>query len=219
MICPCCQPENVNDLDNTFTEKRAFKDAESYLKKGLSQRAKKLIAYFVQPSTEPFTVLEVGCGAGAVHQQLLRDGTAESVVGVDASSAYLQAAGQNAKKLGLSERVRYEHLDFAQSAEQFDEADVVILDRVICCYPHLAQLLGASAERAKRFLAISYPINNFASRLGGKIADLFLNLMGSGYHPYVHPEREVLAVTENAGMKLVHSDRYFFWQIQVFVRA
>ncbi len=219
MICPCCQPENINDLDNTFTLRRAKKEGQAYLKNGLSKRADKLIAFLHQLPNESRTTLDIGCGVGGVHQELLRQGLIESAIGIDASSAYLQIAGQNAGILHINDQTEYHHLDFAQNADQFNRANVVILDRVICCYPHLEQLLGEAANRAQDFLAISYPIDNQISRFAVKIADFFLRLTGSGYHPFVHPEPQIMGIAANAGMQLAHSDQHLFWQIRVFSRV
>ncbi len=93
MICPCCPPENINDLDNTFNKRMVQKDATSYLEKGLPARARKLISHFKGQSN--LSVLDIGCGTGSVHQDLLRHGVAETAVGVDASSASLEAASNN----------------------------------------------------------------------------------------------------------------------------
>lgn len=215
--CPCCPPEDVNDLDNTFGAELANKDAKKYLKKGLSKRGRKLIAHLAQ-LTEPVSVLDIGCGAGAVHHELLRQGIAESVVGVDASSAYLNAAGENAKALGLTERASYFRRDFAQFADEFEAADVVIMDRVVCCYPHLEQLLGQAAQRTGRFLAISLPLDGWWIRPIFAGIDWVLTLFKSKYHPYLHPHLEVLAIANAAGLAPVHVDRSGIWRIFVFGR-
>lgn len=216
--CPCCSPEEVNDLDNTFGAERAREDAERYLKKGLGKRGKKLIAY-LRGQVEGGSVLDIGCGAGGVHHELLKLGVAGAVVGVDASSAYLAAAGGNAAVLGVSGRVTYHQRDFAQFADEFEPADVVILDRVVCCYPHLDQLLGQAAHRAQRFLAISLPIDTWWIRPVFAVIDRVLTLFKSKYHPYLHPHSEVLSIANAAGLQPVYIDRSGLWRIFVFGRV
>jgi magnesium-protoporphyrin O-methyltransferase len=218
MVCPCCPPENINDLDSTFNEERARGDAKKYLKKGLPKRAQKLIAYWGGKRDSPLSVLDIGCGAGGVHHELLKRGIADQVTGVDASSAYLAAAGENAGILHLTDQVAYHQRDFAQFPHEFETADLVVLDRVICCYPHLQKLLGAAADRAGKFLVLSYPVDTWYMRLLIGVADFFLKWQGSGYHPYVHEEGQVLAVLENAGMSPVHLDHHIIWRIRVFAR-
>lgn len=217
MLCSCCAA-NVNNLDSTFSDKEARRSARKYLQKGLEKRAHKLIAHLLAHAGEPLTVLDIGGGAGAVHHELLRRGVASTAVGVDAASAYLQAARANARKLELAGRTEYHHADFALQADEFDAADVVVMDRVICCYPHLQQLLGAAATRANKFLALSFPREEWWVRLGWKLADTALTLFRSQYHPYLHAHAAIHTVAAQAGLQPVHYDRHTIWQIAVFER-
>ena len=218
MNCSCCPPGNINDLDKTFNAARATADARDYFKQGLGKRGRKLIHYLLAAGGRPFTVLDVGCGAGAVHHELLRQGAAGQVVGVDASSAFLAAAGANAATLGLADATRYHHADFALQADAFEPADLVLMDRVICCYPHLQQLLGAAAEHTRRYLALTFPLDHWWVRLPVWLMDRFLTLFGSGYHPYVHPHTDIVAIAQAAGLQPVHQGRSGVWQIMVFAR-
>ena len=218
MLCSCCT-ENINDLDNMFGEKDARRYARRYLKKGLEKRAQKLIAHVLAYKGEPLTVLDIGGGAGSIHQELLRRGIAASAVGVDASSAYIQAAELNARKLELAEKTKYHHADFALNADDFEAADVVVLDRVICCYPHLEELLTAAAERAQKFLALSFPREDWWIKVIWQIEVFFLALNRNKFHAYIHPHDKINAVAAQAGLRRVHSDRQGIWQIAVFERS
>ena len=214
MICPCCPPENVNDLDSTFNKRMVQKDAASYLKKGLSARARKLVSYFSGQSN--LSVLDIGCGTGSVHQDLLRHGIAQTAVGVDASTASLEAASDSSQALGLEKQTSYFHADFALQAESFEAADLVVLDRVICCYPHLQELFGTAVSHSNRFVALSYPVDAWWVHAAHRLADTFLTWRGSGYHPYVHAEQSINAIVEKAGFHLAHKNRHFLWEIRVF---
>jgi magnesium-protoporphyrin O-methyltransferase len=218
MNCSCCPPGNINDLDKTFNAARAAADARDYLKNGLGKRGRKLIHYLLAAGGRPFTVLDVGCGAGAAHHELLRHGAAGQAIGVDASSAFLAVAAENAARLGLAAAATYHHADFALQAGAFEPADVVLMDRVICCYPHLQQLLGAAAAHTHRYLALTFPLDRWWLRLPVRLVDGFLTLFGSGYHPYVHRHADVIAIAAAAGLHPVHRDRSTVWQIMVFAR-
>ncbi|MBI1881489.1 MAG: methyltransferase domain-containing protein [Chloroflexi bacterium] len=215
----CCSPRNINDLDHTFDAPQARKDARRYLKKGPDKRTRKLIAYVLTHCREPVSVLDIGCGAGSAHQELLRQGVAERAVGVDASAAYLAAARDNAAQLNLSERVAYEQQDFAQAADTFASADVVLMDRVICCYPYLAQLLGAAAQHSQHYLSLSFPRDEWWIRLPYRVFDFFQTLFRSKYRFYLHPHTQVVALAEAAGLRPVHTDYTGIWQIMVFARS
>lgn len=220
MNCSCCNsPKNVNDLDNTFDLDSARDDARHYLKNGLDKRARKFSALFAGKLSGQARLLEIGGGAGALHQDLLRNGKIAHATGIDASSGYLTAARENAVELGLEEQVSYRQADFALDEEGVDSAEIVILDRVICCYPDLDQLLGKAAEHATRILAISYPVDRWYTRWTVGVVNLFLTLLGSGYHPYVHAESNIQAVAAAAGLTPTASTRHFFWQMRLFERT
>ena len=42
-------------------------------------------------------------------------------------------------------------------SDEIEAADVVTLDRVICCYPDMEALVGRSAERALRLYGLVHP--------------------------------------------------------------
>ncbi len=213
MLCSCCC-ENVNDLDATFGERDAKRDAKRYRNKGLKKRAQKMIAPFLHE--RELSVMEIGCGAGALHQELVRKGVAAEVTGVDVSTAYLAAAKGNADHFGVSDKITYHNTDFAQVADEFAPVDVVMLDRVICCYPHLDKLLGQAAERATQYLAISFPTEAWWFKVFFTIADKVLTLFGSGYHPYLHSHSDIQRYATSSGLHLISDDYQGIWRVMVF---
>jgi 2-polyprenyl-3-methyl-5-hydroxy-6-metoxy-1,4-benzoquinol methylase len=214
----CCPPGTVNDLANTFDAPRAKQDARQYRRRGLNGRGRQLISYLLTHTTRPLTVLDVGCGAGGVHHELLRRGVVDEVVGVDAAPAYLAEASDNAAHFGLETQTTYVHADFALQADRFQPADLVIMDRVICCYPDLPALLGAAAVRSRRYLALSFPREKWWLRLPFYLVDVVLKLFGSGYHPYLHRHSDIEAIALAAGLQPVHQTVSGIWQIMVFGR-
>lgn len=216
MNCSCCQ--NVNDLDNTFDLESAREEAADYRQKGLSKRERKFVALFAGRLSDSADLLEVGGGAGAIQHELLRDGKIQHVTGIDASSGYLTAAGENAEHFELADRVDYRHADFALDDGQVDSAELVILDRVICCYPDLDSLLGKAATRASNLLAISYPIDRWYTRTVVAVINAGLTLFGSGYHPYVHRQEDIDEIAANAGLKPAATVRHTFWRHQLYER-
>ena len=218
MPCSCCAPSNINDLDGTFDAASAAKEAKRFLKRGAVRRTLRLIRPLLALPTPLASVLDIGCGAGAAHHELLRRGAALLAVGVDASAGYITAAASNSQLLGLRERTLYHQLDFALHAAQFEPAAVVIMDRVICCYPDLGQLLGAAAERSTGFLALSFPRNNWWVRLIGTAINSFSAFGRSSYRFFIHPEPEVLRVVRASGLLPLESSTFGAWHLVVFAR-
>ena len=56
--------------------------------------------------------------------------------------------------------------DFVAEARHIPPADAVILQRVICCYPHATALVEAAAEHARRVLVLTFPIDRWWARRG-----------------------------------------------------
>ena len=120
-------------------------------------------------------LLDIGGGVGAIEHELLESGV-QSATDVDASKAYLRAAREEAQRRGLAERVSYQHGNFVDLAAQVPDADIVTLDRVICCYDDMEKLVDLSAARARRFYGLVYPRDTWLARLAVKIINLFFRL-------------------------------------------
>jgi hypothetical protein len=48
-------------------------------------------------------------------------------------------------------------MDFAEAAGEVEAADIVIINRVICCYPDIPKLAGATADHTREVLVVSLP--------------------------------------------------------------
>lgn len=218
MGCSCCQPPEIGDLEEVFDASRANGEADAYLRAGLEARAERLIAYLLENGAGPLHVLDIGSGAGSVHYELLRRGFASSAVGVEASSAYIAAARSVGERLKLDGQVQYVHGEFTAAAQEINAADAVILDRVICCYPHLDELVTASARKAERYLALSFPREALWVRMVFGMENLWWKLNGQRFRTFMHAHKDVNSIAAREGLKPVHADREGYWQITVFER-
>ena len=214
----CCAPHSINDLESTFNQKRAESEARAYLEKGAGKRIAKLLAYFQSQHEEPVTVLDIGSGVGGAHFELLKIGLAANVIGVDASSSYIETAKEIADFLHFADRVRYIQRDFAQSPDSIPLADIVILDRVICCYPHLENLLTPAAKRTKRFLTLSYPREVWWLEFFYALVNGVRRLRKSKFFTYIHPHANVHRIALQNGLLPVHTSQSGEWQITIFER-
>jgi len=82
------------------------------------------------------------------------------------------------------------HGDFVETADDLPHADVVTLDRVIRCYPHLERLLAASLGRTARILGLVYPRERWGTRVA---ANLWFRVLGSTFRTYLHSPGRVQA--------------------------
>src|SRR6266550_4139426 len=91
------------------------------------------------------TVLELGCGRGALLFELVQAGVARAT-GVDLSPAGIDAARDRFERAQLSEPADLSVGDAARIS--LERHDWVILDRVMCCYPDIEALLANTLPAA-----------------------------------------------------------------------
>ncbi len=212
---PCC----ATDLESGFDERVAARDLAAYRREGLPADQRRLLAGLVAEGLGDQTVLDIGGGIGAIHHDLLRAG-ARSVTDVDGSTAYLHAAQEEARREGDIARIDYRHGDFVQLADEIEPADVVILLRVLCCYPDMPALVAASARRARRSYGVIYPRSTWWMRAAAAAFDAVRPVEGSTSGPgYVHAERDVDRAVRGEGFEAVVSDATFFWRIALYRRV
>ena len=211
----CC----ATDLEAGFDEGIAAGDLRAYRRDGLPGDQRRLLAALLAEGMEDRTILDIGGGVGAIHHDLLRAG-ARSVTDVDGSTAYLQTAEREARRQGDIDRVRYEHGDFVQLADRIEPADAVLLLRVLCCYPDMPTLVGASTAKARRWYALIYPRSTWWLRGAAKVYDLLRPVIGPGSGPgYVHDERDVDAAVRAAGFSPMVEDATRLWRIALYRRT
>src|SRR5438132_9789009 len=151
----CCSSIGAA-AEQQFGEKRATKDLANYRTKGPGSTARLLLAGIAKVGPLRGQLLDIGSGVGALTFELVKLGLTDAI-GIDLSSAYVAAAKAEAARRGRTDSVRFVHGDFVGMASQFLAADIVTLDRVICCYAEYEPLLEQSTRHAARCLALSYP--------------------------------------------------------------
>jgi magnesium-protoporphyrin O-methyltransferase len=201
-----------------FGESIARGDAKTYLTKGIDKRARLVVDALTAQGISGSTVLDVGSGAGGLHIELLKSGAARAT-SVDLSAAYVDAAKEVAAKTGFAEVVEHRLLDFAQQAGEVEAADVVVMNRVVCCYPDMPALVRPAAEHARRLLALVFPRDVWWMRLGGKMLNVAYALTRSAFRLYLHPPETILSTVKAAGMTPVFERLSGPWQIVVFRRG
>src|SRR5215207_8370729 len=159
MPCNCCEI-----TDNAFSEAEARADVKKYHKKGPAKQTRLILEAIRSLGLKNSALLDIGGGIGVIHHELLND-VAREATHVDASSSYLREAKQEAARRGHSDRVNFIHADFTDVASDLPAADIVTLDRVVCCYPDFRGLLKAAADHSRKALALTYPRETWYIRI------------------------------------------------------
>ena len=145
MGADCCKP----DYNLHFDAESARKDLLCYRANGPDGSTQRLLDVLIGEDVSGASLLDIGGGIGIVQLELLTAGAARAV-DVDASDPYLAVAESEARDRGFGDRTSYRHGDFVDLADEIEPADVVTLDRVICCYPDVRSLVSSSARHAMR---------------------------------------------------------------------
>lgn len=210
----CCNPRGCDEF---FTSRISRRAAERYRKKGVDKTAELMLAFLEEQGIAGATVLEIGGGVGEMQIELLKRGAARTV-NLELSPAYDDQAMRLAREAGLDGRVERRLHDIASDPGSVEPADVVVLHRVVCCYPDYELLLGAAADRARRLLVFSYPPRNLVSRLLLGAQNLLFWLRRKQFRTFAHPPARMLAVVDERGLVLAYTHRPVVWQIAGFER-
>jgi len=214
-VSDCCSQKGYRWV---FSERSARAEARKYRRRGLDGTSRRIVDFLKAQGVDGRTVLEVGGGIGAIQIELLKAGAARAV-SVELTPTYEDAAAGLLNENGLSDRVERRVMDFAQAASQVDSADVVIMNRVICCYPDMPRLAGAAADHARQLLVMSYPTGAWWMRIGLGLGNFLLWLLRREFHVFVHPPREIIATTKGRGLEPVLDQRGVLWTVAAVRRS
>ncbi len=176
-----------------------------------------MVDFLAQEDLTGTTVLEIGGGVGEISLELLRRG-AQSATIAELSTAYDEEARRLAEKAGVADRVHRRIVNVAESPEAVERADLVVLHRVVCCYPDYTQLLGAAAGRARSRMAFSHPPRNLVSRALLAIENATFALTRKQFRAFVHPPQATLDVVAAGGMTPVFQHRGRMWHVEGLAR-
>jgi magnesium-protoporphyrin O-methyltransferase len=211
----CCDPAEYDDV---FTSKYARRLAKSLRASGLDDTAAKMADFATDQGLDGATVLEIGGGVGGLHMELLRRGASQAT-NIELSTAYEGEAARLLAETGLADRVSRRNADVVADSSATPEADIVVLHRVVCCYPDFPALLGLAADRARRALVFSYPRPRLLTRTETVMENLGYAVRRRTFRTFVHSPEDMLAVLAKHGHAPVSGGRNFRWQYSGTVRA
>jgi magnesium-protoporphyrin O-methyltransferase len=210
----CCQCQGI---EIEFNQKKTAKELKRYRRKGPAKTTRMLIEALKAGGVGGVTLLDIGGGVGAIQHELL-DAGASSAIHADASTAYLDAAKEEAGCQGHADRVSFLHGDFVELAPDIAPADIVTLDRVICCYHDMQALVRLSSARARKCYGLVYPRHTWWIRIGFAIMNFVLGVRSNPFRIFSHPTQAVDAVVRGNGLRQRFYAKSGLWQVVVYVR-
>jgi len=195
----------------------ARSEARRYRRRGLDATSRRIVEFVTAQGVEGRTVLEVGGGIGAIQIELLKAGAARAR-SVELTPTYEEVATGLLREHGLEGKVERSVLDFAMGADAVEPADIVIMNRVVCCYPDMPLLTGTGADHARELFVLSYPRRSWWIRLALGFANLMLWLTRRQFKVFVHPPARILATSEDHGLRTVLNERGLLWTVAALRR-
>jgi magnesium-protoporphyrin O-methyltransferase len=202
----CCS----TDYRRFFNRKFAARDLARYRRRGLSRTERDLVE--LVGDVRGASVLEAGGGIGALQLELLDAGAARAT-NVELSAGYDDVAQELLAGRNVDRRVG----DFATA--DIPPHDVVVMHRVVCCYPDADALTRAAAARTNRVLALTLPQQRRWIGWGFGAVNAWLRVRRCGFRTYQHPFAAVAAAAEREGLRLERRIRRgLVWESAAFVR-
>ena len=211
----CCRSGACEQM---FSPRTARRSLERYRSKGLDEIERRIVASAKEAGVQGARVLEIGGGIGVIQAELLQVGAATGEI-VELVVAYEPYARELASDKGLSDRVTFRVVDLMENPDAVEPADVVVLNRVVCCSPDGIELTGIAGRLARRTLVLSYPRDVVWVRLGVGLINLGQRLFGRSFRAFVHSPAKLRAAVEEQGLRATDLGRTAFWEYSTLERA
>ena len=205
----CCEPDGYSDL---FGARFSRHLAKRYRKRGLDKTAARMVAFLTDHGIEGATVLEIGGGVGDLHVELLRHGAARAT-NLELVDSYEPDAVALADEAGVGHRVIRRQVDLAATPDAVEAHDIVVLHRVVCCYPDVQRLLTTAADHATRLLVFSHPPANIVSRAVFAVENLLFRVRRTPFRTYVHDPDAMRTAAEHGRLRATYRHEGMVWHI------
>lgn len=215
-MASCCYGDEYSEV---FSPKGAAARARRFHRKGLVGSAKDLVTTVGERASGEQSLLAVGGGVGEIQLALLQAGTVQTVTNVELSPSWEGSARELSNDLGLGIQVNRLVADFIDLAPELPASDLVVLHRVVCCYPHWRRMLESAIAKTKHLMAITFPRDHWWSRAMIAVENFTNRVRRVNFRAFVHPPEAMIEFAQAAGMNAVSDQPRGFWRTVVFERS
>jgi magnesium-protoporphyrin O-methyltransferase len=201
-----------------FKPRAARKSLRRYRKKGLDKIERGMVASIPAESLEGARILEIGGGIGTIQAELLMAGADRAEI-VEVVSAYEPYARELARDKGIENRSTFRVVDILEQPETVAPADIVVLNRVVCCSPDGVRLTGVAARLAGRVLILSHPRDRFLVRVALRVMNVTLRVMGRSFRAFLHQPASLYAAAQAEGFLIGETGRGIVWEFAALRRT
>ena len=211
----CCDTSGYRGAFNTKSAQRA---ARSFLERGLDSTAGPMIDALRDQGVTDASVLEIGAGSGGALVTLFELG-ATSATAFDIAPAYERSARTLMETRAIEAPLEWHTADFVAVADEVGASDVVLLNRVVCCYPDMPALVDAAGSKTDRLLAMSFPRDRWLARTFVRLLNGWLRFRRNSFRVFVHDPDDIRRRIEAMGLEQVAAGTTPGWHWMVWERT
>lgn len=211
----CCN--FITAAERQFNERIAARELAKYRRNGPGATTRILRDSLTGLGLSNGSLIDVGTGIGSLAFELLGRGISHAVA-VDASSAFLAKAREEAARLRRADVIEFIHGDFLTVAPAIASASIVALDRVICCYPDYEPLLAEAIRHAESSVALSYPKDRWWIRAANDAQNGVRRVRANAFRTFVHRPSDIERVLRAAAFTRAMRKETWVWRVEVYVR-
>jgi magnesium-protoporphyrin O-methyltransferase len=199
-----------------FDRRIAEQDRSRYRRRGPDPTTRFLLEELRSLPLSGRTLLDIGGGIGVIGLELASAGLRDVLL-IEAAPHYLAVAREEFERRSGPTTFRTLPGNFVDH-DPPPSADVVTLDRVVCCYPDFPALLDRAAASSRSVLALSFPRDRWYVRVVVALANLLRQVTGHPFQVFVHPPADMAAVLQAAGLRRVSHRTTLAWAVECWDR-
>lgn len=188
-------------------------------RKGLLRESRAL-RDLLAPHIQGEVTLEIGCGIGSLTRDLVKNG-ARRGIGMDLSPKAIETARRLSAEEGMLDRVEFHNANGAAVA--LPEHSVVVLDKVVCCYPEPNSLIPHSIREDTTACGLVIPISKGiigrTIALIIKVQNFVFKMRKIDFRAFVHPQPWIDSLVQMQGLELVEREVKFPWVVSIYKRG
>jgi magnesium-protoporphyrin O-methyltransferase len=210
--------EETSKIANYFDDS-ACEFCDRYKSSGLSRSSILLLNFVKEEQIQGRSILDLGCGAGSFAVEALKQG-ASSAVGLDLSPKMVKAATDLAATNSLQDKTKFQLGNVATI--ELPRSDIVVMDKVICCYSDAEPLLKNAARASGSIVGFVVPRNDgifkWPFRAGVWLANLFQR-GGKSVQFYLHSLSFVDETLRDSGFVRKKKQGSRLWLVFLYKRV
>lgn len=182
----CC----YDQYSKKFDDKNAQQELRDYQKGNIKKSSRPLLDALGNLNVSGLTLIDIGGGIGVISLELLKRGVSHSTH-IELSESYCKAFKQLCVDNNVTDKIYCIKGDYANLYEKVGVADIVCLDKVICCYANYTDLVLKSSKNANRFYAYVIPRDIWWVKLVDQLGALIKFIVRDPFHTFIHPHHEI----------------------------